>query len=186
MRIRGETFGPVAQKTLLLLTAGVALGLTNSPRRQFYIINQVAKEWRLINERALKRAIRRLYESKLIDAKDNDDGTTTIVLTQKGKNKALTYKIDDIEIPKMKKWDGKWRIVVFDVPEKFKKARKALARALKIMNFYPLQKSVFVHPFECENEIDFVVEFFSVRPCVRYILADHIDNELHIKHHFGL
>lgn len=86
----------------------------------------------------------------------------------------------------MKKWDSQWRIVIFDIPERFKKARNALSLTLKKMGFYPLQKSVFVHPFECADEIDFVIEFWNMRPYVRLVLATHIDNELHLKNHFGL
>ena len=109
-----------------------------------------------------------------------------MVLSQKGKKRALTYQIDEIKIPKMKKWDGNWRIVLFDIPEKFKKSRDALSLTLKKMGFYKFQKSVFIHPFDCKYEIDFVVEFFSIQSYVRFIIAHHIDNELHLKRHFRL
>lgn len=159
---------------------------SRSPNNYRYIINKTLEHWERINKRALYKSISSLYKSKLVDGKDNSDGTTTIFLTNKGKNKALTYKLDEIKIPSMKKWDKKWRIILFDIPEKFKKARNALAGLLKNMGFYPLQKSVFVYPFECTNETDFVIEFFNLRPYVRYILAEHLDNEFHLKNHFEL
>ena len=86
----------------------------------------------------------------------------------------------------MKKWDRKWRIIIFDIPEKCKKARDALSRSLKNAGFYRLQKSTFIHPFECKDEVDFVIEFFNLRPFVRFIIAEHLDNELHLKHYFNL
>ncbi|OGF73275.1 CRISPR-associated endonuclease Cas2 [Candidatus Giovannonibacteria bacterium RIFCSPHIGHO2_02_43_13] len=178
--------GPVSQKVLLILLAGAALGLTRSPTQYFRIIKNTEKEWGRINRRALHNAIRKLYKAGLIDSKDNKDDSITIFLTQNGKKKALTYKLDEISIPVMKKWDGNWHIVLFDIPEKHKKGRNALSQLLKHMGFYRFQKSVFIHPFECQNEVDFVVEFFSLRPYVRFILAKQIDNELHLKHHFGL
>lgn len=178
--------GQVAQKVLVLLLGGIALSLTTNPKYLFRIIENMAKDWNEINRRALHRAIKKLYQSKLIDAKDNEDGTTSMVLTKEGKNKALTYHIDTITIPEMKKWDKQWRLVLFDIPERFKKARDALALTLKRIGFYRLQKSVFVHPFECQNELDFVIEFWNVRPYVRTILASHIDNEFHIKTKFGI
>jgi len=178
--------GPVGQKVLLLLFGGLSLGLTRNPRYFFKILENIAKDWDSINRYALYRSIRNLYKSKLLDAKDNEDGTTSIVLTKEGKKKALVYHIDTIKIPEMKKWDKQWRIVMFDIPERFKKARDALALTLKRMEFYRLQKSVFVHPFECENEIDFIIEFWNVRSYVRTMMASHLDNELHIKTKFGL
>lgn len=177
---------PTAQKVLLLLLAGIALGLSASPIAYFHIIGAVAKEWDKINRRALYRALKKLYKARLIDSKDNPDGTTTIDLTQKGKKRALTYQIDEIRIKPMKRWDGSWRIVLFDIPEKFKKSRDAMARSLKNMGFYQYQKSVFLTPYECTDEIDFVIEFFNLRPFVRVITAHDIDNALDLKHHFGL
>ncbi|MBI2100283.1 MAG: hypothetical protein HYT48_03020 [Candidatus Vogelbacteria bacterium] len=179
-------FGPVGQKAVLLLAAGVTLGLTRSPRRYFRILRLVAKEWRAIDRYALHRAIKKLYQSRLVAAENHPDGTTTIILTQAGKQLALRYDINRLKIPPMKRWDYKWRVVLFDIPERHKRARDALALALKQAGFHSFQKSVFVHPFECRHELDWVVEFFNLRPYVRFILAEAIDNELHLKKHFGL
>lgn len=177
---------PTTQKVVLLLAAGLALGLSGSPRHYFRILRDFKKDWNRINRLALHRSIKRLYKSRLIDAKDNEDGSTTIVLTKKGKEIALKYKIDEITIPMMKNWDKKWRLVLFDIPESKKKARDALSKKLKEIGFYKLQKSVFVHPFECENEVDFIIEFFQVRPFIRLITAEEINNELVLKKHFNL
>lgn len=177
---------PISQKILLLLAAGVALGLTRSPRQYFRIIKAVKSDWERIDREALHRAIKKLYASKLIDSKDSPDGSTTIILTKLGKEIALTYKIDEIKIPSMKRWDKKWRLVLFDIPESRKKARDALSRSLKQAGFAQFQKSVFIYPFECRNEADFIIEFFNLRPYVRLITADEIDNELVFKKHFEL
>ncbi|MDP3784723.1 MAG: CRISPR-associated endonuclease Cas2 [bacterium] len=177
---------PISQKILLLLTAGVVLGLTRSPRQYFRILKAVKKDWDRINQDALHRAIKTLYRSKLVDSKDNTDGSVTLVLTKLGKETALTYQIDEIKIPPMKRWDKKWRLVLFDIPESRKKARNALSRALKQAGFAQFQKSVFIHPFECRNEADFIIEFFNLRPYVRFITADEIDNGLAFKKHFEL
>ena len=189
MRQEGQKFiqlKPTTQKVLVLLLGGLALGLSSSPKQYFRVLKAIAKDWKTINRYALHRAIKRLYRSRLIDARDNPDGTTTLFLTKKGKNIALKYNIDNIKIAPMKKWDGKWRLALFDIPERHKKARNALSLTLKKIGCLQFQKSVFVHPFECSNEIDFIIEFFSLRSYVRFILAEHIDNELHLKKHFSL
>jgi DNA-binding transcriptional regulator PaaX len=178
--------GPTAQKVILLLLGGLVLGLSGSPRQYFRVIKNIGKDWKRINDRALHNAIKSLYKSKLIDAKDNLDQTTTLILTKKGKNRALTYQIDEIKIKPMAKWDGKWRMVLFDIPEKHKKGRDALSRVLKNMGFYTFQKSIFISPFECGDEMNFVIEFFNLRLYVRSIIATKIDNELDLKKHFDL
>lgn len=174
------------KKVLLLLWGGLALGLSGSPRVYFQILKEMSKGWQEINRQALKRAIKSLYESKLIKEKQNKDGSITLVLTGQGEKKALTYKIDEMKIKKPKVWDKKWKIVLFDIPEKKRKIRDALRDHLKNLGFYEFQKSVFAHPYDCKDEIDYIIEFYNIRKFVRFIVADSLDNELHLKKHFEL
>jgi len=177
--------GSVQEKILLLLLGGLALSLTRSPRGYFKTLKAMHAEWKEINHRTLVRSIKNLYRSNLIEQKNNKDGTTTFVLSKEGRKVALTYNLDKMFIAKTR-WDKKWRLVIFDVPEKLKKVRDALRYQLKRLGFIELQRSVFVLPFECKNEIEYIVEFYDIRKCVRYIEADHIDNELDLKHKFRL
>lgn len=181
-----HTLGPVAQKTLLLLAGGVRLSLTRRPDAYFRVLKDIAKEWRNINHRGLRSAVRHLYQSKLIDCKENADGTMTLTLTADGKQRALRYSIEDMRIAKPLRWDGVWRIVMFDIPEKHKQGRDALTRKLKKLGLQPMQKSVFVYPYECKDEIDFIVELFELAPYVRFIRTQDIDIALHLKRHFGV
>ncbi len=138
-----------------------------------------------MDKKSLEMAVAALYKSKLIEQKNNKDGTTTLVLSVEGKKVALTYNLENMTISKHH-WDKKWRIVIFDIPEKLKKVREALRYHLKRLGFKKLQHSVFVLPFECRNEIEYLVEFYNIRRFVRYIEADHIDNELDLKYKFHL
>ncbi len=178
--------GPVMQKVILLLYGGLALGLTRRPGRYFKLMKNIKHEWENVDRRALRNAINNLYRSHLVDAKDNKDGSVTITLTDRGHKKALVYNIDSIKIKSMNKWDGRWRIIIFDIPERYKKGRDALAATLKRIGFYRLQKSVFIHPFECKDEIDFIVEFWRLKPYVRFITTYDIDNDLHLRNIFKL
>src|SRR3989344_5578735 len=90
---------PVSRKILLLLFTGLALGLSHSPKQYFRIIRAAKSDWDRINKESLHRTIKTLYNSKLIDSKDNPDGSTTISLTKLGRAKALTYQIDEMKIP---------------------------------------------------------------------------------------
>jgi len=180
--IKSET----KQKILLLLLAGVALGLSRSPKNYFRILEGISKEWKEIDRNKLIRAVREFYRDKIVDYKENKDGIVEIILTKGGKQKALKYQIDEIKIKKPEKWDGKWRMVVFDIPEKKKKAREALRNKLQDLGFQELQKSVLIFPYECEDEIDFIVEVFEIRPYVRFLKVDSFTNEEQFKIKFKL
>jgi hypothetical protein len=185
-KIRKTRLGILGRQILFLLLSGVALGLTTSVRRHFWILENVPKELKKVKKEYLNRAIKRLYESKLVEVKENEDGSTVLVLSQEGRRKALVYKIDNLKLQRQEKWDGYWRILIFDVPEKFKRARNLLSRKLKEIGMYQLQKSVYVYPFECKDELDFIIEYFGLIPYVRFGLLKEIDNELHLRKIFDL
>lgn len=178
--------GTTQKKILLLLFGGVALGLSGSPRRYYRILRLIGKEWEQLNRENLWRSIRALYESKLMGERQNPDGTITLTLSKEGKRQALKYQIDGMKIQPTVRWDGKWRLVVFDIPENRKQAREALRFRLRQIGMERYQKSVFISPYPCDKEIEFLVEFHQVLPFVRFIVAESLDNELHYKHKFGL
>ena len=182
MAIKSET----KEKIILLLASGVVLGLSRSPRNYFKVLKGAAKEWKEINRNKLVRIVREFYNDRLVDYKEDKDGSVKIILTKEGQKKALKFKLDEMEIKKPVKWDGEWRVVIFDIPERFKKAREALRMKLKDLGFLELQKSVLVLPYECEDEIDFIVEVFLIRPFVRFVRAKSFTNEEQLKIKFGL
>ena len=65
-------------------------------------------------------------------------------------------------------------------------SRRELVRKLKALGFYPIQKSVFLTPYACEKEIDFVCSIFEVREHVLIFYVSHFEGEEKLKHHFKL
>ncbi|MEK7609235.1 MAG: hypothetical protein AAB476_02040, partial [Patescibacteria group bacterium] len=118
--------GPTQQKVLILLSAGLGLSLARTPKQYFRVLESAQAEWQKINKRYLEKAIYVLYRSKLIRERENPDGSSTMVLTESGKKKVITFNIDTMEIKKPKTWDKKWRLVIFDIPEKKSTARDVL------------------------------------------------------------
>lgn len=176
---------PTKQKILLLLLAGVAFGFAYTPGRQRKILQELGREWQKIDEKKIKDETRQLYQSKLIQRKKNPDGSETFILTGKGRLRALTFHFDNMKIKK-EHWDGRWRLVIFDIPEKIRTGRNALRRKLRALGFYELQKSALIFPYTCEKELEFIIEFFGMRRFVRVCVVQSIDNEPHLKHVFGL
>jgi DNA-binding transcriptional regulator PaaX len=178
--------GPIMQKTLLLMEGGLSLGLTRRPDKYFKIIKKISQEWRKINERALRSAIRKLYQSKLIDYKESNDGTVSMILTSGGKKKIVRFNLDSMKIKKPRYWDHLWRLVIFDIPEEKRQGRRALVAKLKELGFCPVQKSVFIYPFECKNEIDFITEIFNLVPYVRLFIVKKTDIEPDLRDRFNI
>src|SRR3989344_1787597 len=148
-----KRLGTTQRKILLLLYAGLALGLNRSAKKQQWILKQIPKEWGKENRQALERAINSLYTSNLIHEKNNRDGTTTLILSENGKQRALRFNLEKLEIKKPARWDKKWRVVMFDVPEKIRRLRDSLRLHFRDIGMIELQKSVFVYPYPRSKDI---------------------------------
>lgn len=53
-----------------------------------------------------------------------------------------------------KPWDGKWRFVCFDIPEKHKDVRDQIRRSVKNLGFRQLQRSIWISPLSVDSYID--------------------------------
>jgi DNA-binding transcriptional regulator PaaX len=96
-------------------------------------------------------------------------------LTEKGRKIAGWLQIDALKIRRPKIWDKKWRIVIFDISQLKKFYREAFRGKLKELGFYPLQKSVWIHPFDCQDEIELLRDFFGLdQKEMRLIIAENI------------
>ena len=137
------------------------------------------------SRRRFKQSLKGLEKKKLVRMYVKD-GKEVIEITQAGKLKVLEYDLENMKLVIPKKWDGWWRIVMFDIPESKKRARDAVSRKIKELGMYPIQRSAFVSPYLCKNEIDFVGEFFGVRENIIYIKAKEIQGMSKLKKHFNL
>lgn len=132
----------------------------------------------------IKQSLAKLERAGFIVRKNRMDGY--FVLTSKGEMRAKREKIENTRIARPKKWDGLWRLIMFDVPEEKRKERQAINFALKKIGCAQYQKSVFITPFPCEEEIDFVANCFGVRQYVRVILAQKVEDDVALRKMFNL
>ena len=109
-----------------------------------------------------------------------------MTLTEKGKVAINRFNPDKLSIPTPARWDGKWRVVMYDVPESKKVARDAIRFKIKGVGFKEWQKSVFIHPYPGREQVDFVTELFNLRPYVRQAELINPTNEAELKIHFQL
>lgn len=110
-----------------------------------------------------------------------------ISLTPAGRKIAGYMQIDSLEIETPAEWDRKWRIVLFDINQLKLIRRNAFRSKLKELGFAFLQKSVWLHPFECRDEINLLKDFFELSDKeVFMITTENIPLEDNFKKYFNL
>jgi hypothetical protein len=143
------------------------------------------KEWRKYNLSYLRHSLKRFQQQKEVEIIEKDD-KQVVVLTKKGKRKILKYALDQLEIPTPKRWDRKWRIVIWDVPTGKDHLRNVFRETIRSLGFLQLQESVFIYPFPCENEIMFLREYWGIGSEVIYIVAEKLENDSPYRDYFGV
>jgi len=168
-----------------LLVSGLVIIAASSP---YFILNLTrnSNRWKKYKKRKVADTFRRLKRQGCIKI-ENKRGQIYISLTEKGRKLAGWLQIDALKIKKPKKWDKKWRIVIFDISQLKKQYREAFRGKLKQLGFYPLQKSVWIYPFDCRDEIELLRDFFGLsQKEVRLIVAENIGPDNFLKKHFKL
>lgn len=171
-------------KVLNILANGFALSLSRSRQRRFQLHKECDKLWYSMDRKQLYHILRSLRLNGFVKIVKQQN-TEKIYLNRKGKAQWLRYQFKNLSLKTKKRWDKKWRIVLFDIPESKKKIRDALRRKLKQIGFLEFQKSVFIYPFGCGDEINFIINFFDIEENVYYLEAP-ISPDYSFRRHFGL
>jgi CRISPR-associated endonuclease Cas2 len=140
-----------------------------------------------IREKNLKRALKRLEKKEIISLEGRGD-KVKVYLQEEGKATVMEYSIKAILDfkKKEKKWQGKWFLVFFDVPEIQRNKRDYLRDFLRKLGFYRYQKSVYVFPYECKKEIFLIKKIVEGAKYMKYIVAEELEDEEMIKTYFRL
>ena len=135
------------------------------------------------NKKAKKERYRKLWQEfnlmkkrREIDFIKEENGVCVYRLNDKGKSKIKKFILDELLVAVPGKWDKKWRLVVFDIPERWRKERRAFRLKLQEMGFYQCQKSVWIHPFPCIEEIEFLKDIFKIKPFVKLFIVDEMSD----------
>lgn len=120
------------------------------------------------------------------------DYNKIITLTDKGRGYALSAFIEaelcfyHLQNSNNKKWDGSWRIVLFDIPESKRRYRDYLRKILKNIGFHEFQKSIWIFPFPVPPFLRQLLLEDNIKPYVRLITTKFIDNDIDLKKIFNL
>lgn len=141
--------------------------------------------WKQYNPSLLRHSIKRLQKQKLVEITEKN-GEQAVLLTKSGKRRILKYALDTMEIEKPKAWDGRWRLIIYDVENRKRHLRDVFRGMLKSLGFYKLQESVWIYPYPCEDQVSFLREYYDVGNEVIYIVAVRLEDDSPYKTYFGL
>lgn len=193
---RLQKIDPRTRDVLILLGAGTflvaSIVMPGLPIAAGKILKEYEKEkwekdkikWNKYNLWRLRQMIKRMYDSKYVEIKE-ENGTPVVKISDKGKGKLLTYDIETMQLDDSK-WDGKWRLVIYDVQAGKKTNSEMFRRTLNKLNLLKLQKSVYLTPFKCEDEIEFLRQFYGIGDEVLILKVGSLENELAYKDYYGL
>lgn len=168
-----------------LVISGMVYIAASSP---YFVLNLMKefKRWRKYRKKEVTNAFYRLKKEGCIKTEKRNH-QIYISLTDRGKKKAGWLQIDALKLKKHKKWDGKWRIVIFDIPNLKGFYRNVFRGKLKELGFYQLQKSVWITPFSCADEISLMRDFLGLTDKeIRLIVARDIGKDSWLRKKFKI
>jgi CRISPR-associated endonuclease Cas2 len=131
-----------------------------------------------------KSALGRLAEKGCIVFVE-EDGRRYARITEKGE-RMLQMEKEKEAIAKKRRWDRRWRVVIFDIPERRKSVRVSIRRFMQEYGFVRLQDSVWIYPYDCEDLIALAKVNFRVGADVLYMIVERLERDKHLREHFVL
>ncbi|MBI5645045.1 CRISPR-associated endonuclease Cas2 [Candidatus Kaiserbacteria bacterium] len=109
-----------------------------------------------------------------------------ISLTPRGEKEFRKITLSHRVLNYPKKWDGKWRVLIFDIPNHRKSLRDKLRLSLKSAGFVRFQNSVWVFPYNCEDFVALLKSELKIGKDMQYLIVDVIENDKSLLETFKL
>jgi len=132
------------------------------------------------------RSLQSLVRQKYIEFGIGSSGKKFLSITEKGRRKLRFLELNNFKMEKPKKWDKKWRILIFDIKEKERRKRDELRDYLYKIGFKRLQDSVWVFPYDCEDLLMLLKADLGLGRNMLYIVADVVENDRSLREEDGL
>lgn len=167
---------PSKLEVLNLLKAGAFISAAFVAPNAIRGLKNFAKPWQKFEPRYLKNKLKELKEEKLVTIEE-ENGKEVVKISQEGKRYLKKRELDNLKIKKPKKWDKKWRMVMFDIPDDLKKAREYFRGDLERLGLIAVQESVYIYPYPCFTEVNIYREMYGIKDFVRFALVKGIERE---------
>jgi len=187
---QGETYARVKEILTLLAKGGFLLSCFLAPGMA-RLAPEVLKsqperdEWQKFDKTCLRRSLKSLEKQGLVEIR-KDEEEATVRITKLGEQKVLKYALESFEIVKPLVWDGKWRLIIYDISAKKEYFQQLFRKTIKKLGLYQLQHSVYLTPFACQKQIGFLREYFGIKDEVVYLVVEKLENDKKYKRYFDL
>lgn len=177
---------PTNEEILSLLKAGFIISAAFiAPGSLRGLKGLISSPWQNFNKSLLKRKFKELKEQKLITVEE-ENGQEIVKISEEGKKYLKRIELKNLKIKKPKRWDGKWRVVIFDIPENLRKAREYFRSELERLGLIAVQESVYIYPYPCFTEINIYRELYQVKDYVRFMVVKEIEKEEEFREEFKI
>ena len=186
-RVRKRTRRGQIESAILsaLAIGGIGLVAITAPN-MLQLLKRIDPDW--IVKRDPKRRIRetvgRLKEKGFVEFVKKD-GRTRLTITNKGRKRFNSLVLNG-SLPRPKHWDRKWRLVIFDIPEKKRSIRVRARTIVSNFGFTRLQNSVWAFPYDCEEAVALLKAELRIGKDLLYIIADAIEYDRPLREKFKL
>lgn len=130
---------------------------------------------------SINRARNRLLREGLLVRRDG-----FLRLTKKGKLALTRSQVSGLARPTRRKWDHKWRILIFDIPNYRKGLRDKVRRTVTAIGFIRLQDSVWVYPHDCEDLVALLKADFKIGKDLLYLIVEELEGDAKLRTAFGI
>ena len=183
---------PMGILEALFVAGGISIALSTAPTLFVALasIGFALKADDRVQRRKIQNSFNYLKRHKYVAIKTFSKETTGSALTNKGRKRikrVLLLRALESLAEQQKKWDRKWRIILFDIPAEERAKRNAFRAMIRRIGAVMLQKSVWVYPYECSEHISLLRQFFNLpEDALRLVEASAIGNDLALRKHFRL
>lgn len=132
-----------------------------------------------------KTALGRLAAKGLVTFEERN-GRRYARVTEAGEQVLALNSAREAHPRKPRRWDGRWRVVLFDIPERRRGIRNRLRLFMSEYGFVRLQDSAWIYPYDCEDLIALAKANFRVGIDVLYMIVEQLERDKHLREHFGL
>lgn len=166
--------------------AGLVTLSATSPYFGLSLIRSFNKENKKKDWRRFYLSLSYLNRRGYVRILEHNGQSIKVEITRRGEKTVRGLDIDSLEFKKQENWDGKWRVIVFDVPVNKNQNRRAFTEKIKELGFVMVQKSVWTYPFECYEELVILRKFYEIEKYVSYFEAIEVEDETNWRGRFNL
>lgn len=174
---------------LTILTAVSVVGVLSiallAPNVLQLLVPRSGKRGRRMASWEIERALKRLIGRGEVERRHGKNGSV-VTLTAQGRTRLQTASLRGLHIKTPARWDRKWRLVFFDIPHTERRLRDTVRRTLRALGFVQIQKSLYLHPYECYDVIRQMQDFYRIRSYLNYAVVEKIEGSQRYRRQFNV